>query len=235
MGLRHGLGRAAAAAIAVLATTCSSPTKPGPVVVELAIHSVAPIAGPAAGGTEVTIRGAAFAAGAAVIDWRQRRNRCECARQRYGDGKDARQCRRRPSGRRRHAERPHSGPCWRIQVRAGSPEHRAGHQIDGCAGEAPEATAVVCGLRRNHSSHGCRRGCGDGAGAACLSMAAACGGAFTGTGPQVEWTAPAIGTLPSTCTVEVTVTDGPHVVVRSIVVRLHDSRRGSAEIWPCCS
>ena len=53
---------------------------------------------------------------------------------------------------------------------------------------------------------------------------AACGGVFTGTGPQVEWTAPALGPLPSTCTVEVIVTDGPHVVVRSIVVRLHDSR-----------
>jgi hypothetical protein len=51
----------------------------------------------------------------------------------------------------------------------------------------------------------------------------ACGGTFTGTGPQVEWTTPVIGTLPSTCTVEVTVTDGPHVLTRSIVVRLHDS------------
>ena len=51
----------------------------------------------------------------------------------------------------------------------------------------------------------------------------ACGGTFTGTGPQVEWTAPAIGTLPSICTIHVTVTDGPHVLTRSIAVRVHNS------------
>lgn len=51
----------------------------------------------------------------------------------------------------------------------------------------------------------------------------ACGGTFTGTGPQVEWTAPALGTLPSICTIQVTITDGPHVAVRSIAVRLHNS------------
>jgi hypothetical protein len=51
----------------------------------------------------------------------------------------------------------------------------------------------------------------------------ACGGTFNGTGPQVEWTAPAIGTLPSICTIHVTVTDGPHVLTRSIAVRLHNS------------
>ena len=51
----------------------------------------------------------------------------------------------------------------------------------------------------------------------------ACDGTFTGTGPQVDWTAPAGGTLPSTCTIEVTVTDGPHVLTRSVVIRLHNS------------
>ena len=50
-----------------------------------------------------------------------------------------------------------------------------------------------------------------------------CSGTFNGTGPQVEWTAPAIGTLPSMCTINVTVTDGPHVLTRSIAVRLHNS------------
>jgi hypothetical protein len=58
----------------------------------------------------------------------------------------------------------------------------------------------------------------------------ACGGTFIGTGPQVDWTAPIIGTLPSNCTVEVIVTDGPHVIVRSIVVRLHDSRHEIREM-----
>ena len=172
MRLRHGLGRAAAAAIAVLSTTCSSPTKPGPVVVELAIHSVAPIAGPAAGGTEVTIRGAGFAAGAAIMIGGSAATDVSVRGSDTVTAKTPLSTSRRPSGCRRHAERPHSGPFWRIQVRAGTPQHRADHQIDCCAGKAIfEATAVVCGLRRNHSSDGCRRGCGDGAGAACLSMA----------------------------------------------------------------
>ena len=50
-----------------------------------------------------------------------------------------------------------------------------------------------------------------------------CSGTFSGTGPQVDWTAPAGGTLPSTCNIQVTVTDGPHVLTRSIAVRLHNS------------
>ena len=50
-----------------------------------------------------------------------------------------------------------------------------------------------------------------------------CSGTFSGTGPQVDWTAPAGGTLPSTCTIQVTVTDGPHVLTTSITVRLHNS------------
>lgn len=51
----------------------------------------------------------------------------------------------------------------------------------------------------------------------------ACDGTFNGTGPQVEWTAPALGSLPSTCTIEVTVLDGPHALTRSIPIRLHNS------------
>jgi hypothetical protein len=50
-----------------------------------------------------------------------------------------------------------------------------------------------------------------------------CSGTFIGTGPQVEWTAPAMGTLPSMCTISVTITDGPHVATRSIPLRLHNS------------
>jgi hypothetical protein len=51
----------------------------------------------------------------------------------------------------------------------------------------------------------------------------ACGGTFTGTGPQVEWKAPASGALPTTCTIELIVSDGPGVVSSSIQVRLHNS------------
>jgi hypothetical protein len=50
-----------------------------------------------------------------------------------------------------------------------------------------------------------------------------CDGTIIGTGPQVEWRAPEGGSLPSTCTIQVTVTDGPHVLTRSISIRLHNS------------
>jgi len=52
---------------------------------------------------------------------------------------------------------------------------------------------------------------------------AACGGTFTGTGAQVEWKTPASGLLPTTCTIEVIVSDGPRVVTGSVAVRLHNS------------
>src|SRR5687768_18614690 len=60
------LSRTAVAALAVLTATCRTPTPPGPIVPELAIQSVSPGTGPVTGGTEVTIRGTAFAAGATV-------------------------------------------------------------------------------------------------------------------------------------------------------------------------
>ena len=44
------------AALAVLAATCTSPTKPGPVVVDLVIQSVSPGTGPAAGEPSPAIR-----------------------------------------------------------------------------------------------------------------------------------------------------------------------------------
>lgn len=52
---------------------------------------------------------------------------------------------------------------------------------------------------------------------------ASCGGAFTGTGSQVEWRTPATGTNATTCTVEVIVSDGPRVVTGNVSVRLHNS------------
>jgi len=51
----------------------------------------------------------------------------------------------------------------------------------------------------------------------------ACGGTFTGTGSQVEWRTPASGALPSTCSVELIVSDGLRVVSGSVPVRLHNS------------
>jgi hypothetical protein len=52
---------------------------------------------------------------------------------------------------------------------------------------------------------------------------AACGGTFTGTGRQVEWTTPAAGTIATTCVVELIVSDGPRVVSGTLPVRLHNS------------
>ena len=169
--LRHAPGWAATAVIAVLATRCGSPTKPGPVV-ELAISSVAPSAGPASGGTELTIRGAAFATGAAIsVGGRPATD----VAVRGADTIAARtpaSTDRRAGGRCRHAEWPHCRAYRRIQVRARRSEHRAGHQINRRAGQAPEATPDVCGLRRNHSNYARRRGRGVAGGAACISMAA---------------------------------------------------------------
>ncbi len=51
----------------------------------------------------------------------------------------------------------------------------------------------------------------------------ACDGSFTGTGPQVTWTAPSGGSLPSVCRLEVIVSDGPHVLTTSVSVRVHNS------------
>ncbi len=50
----------------------------------------------------------------------------------------------------------------------------------------------------------------------------ACGGTFSGTGAQVQWAAP-IGGPPSTCRVELVVSDGSRIATGSVVVRLHNS------------
>ncbi len=225
MRLRHGLGRAAAAAIAVLSTTCSSPTKPGPVVVELAIHSVAPIAGPAAGGTEVTIRGAGFAAGAAITiggsaatDVSVRGSDTVTAKTPLSTVAGPVDVAVTLNGRtqvlsggfRYEPAPPNTAPVIRSIAAQG---RRFLRQPPSYAdyGETIQVTVVVEDAETAPAQLVYR-------------WLAACGGVFTGTGPQVEWTAPALGPLPSRCTVEVIVTDGPHVVVRSIEVRLHDSR-----------
>jgi len=62
---RKVFGAVVSAALAVVSSTCGSPTNPGPVA-EFGVQSVTPGTGPAAGGTELTIRGSGFAAGAAV-------------------------------------------------------------------------------------------------------------------------------------------------------------------------
>jgi hypothetical protein len=230
MRLRQRVGQAASAVIAVLATTCSSPVKPGPVVVELAIHSVAPIAGPATGGTEVTIRGAGFASGAAITIGGQPATDVSVRGSDTVTAKTPVSTIAGPvdvsitlngrtqvlaGGFRYEPTAPNAAPVIRSMAAQGRRLRQPPLFAD--YGETIQVTVVVEDAETAPAQLVYR-------------WLASCGGTFIGTGPQVEWTAPIVGTLPSTCTVEVTVTDGPHVIVRSIVVRLHDSRHEMREL-----
>lgn len=220
--MRHALDRAAAAAIAVLATTCSSPAKPGPVAVELAIHSVAPTAGPAAGGTEVTIRGTGFAAGAAITiggraatDVTVRGSDMVTAKTPVSAVAGPVDVAVTLNGRtqvlaggfRYDPTAPNIAPVIQSITAQGRRPRQPASYAD--YGETIQITLVVTDAESAATQLGYQW--------------RPCDGTIAGTGPQVEWTAPAIGSLPSTCTIEVTVTDGPHVLTRSIVVRLHNS------------
>ena len=219
---RLALGLTAIAVVSVLTATCSSPTKPGPVA-DLAIHSVTPSAGPAAGGTEVTIRGANFAAGATItIGGRAATD----VNVRSGDMVTA----KTPSstvagpvdivvslsgrtsslvgGFRYEPTAPNTSPVITSIAAQGKRVRQPPSFAD--YGETITVSVVVQDAESSAAQLSYQwQSCG--------------GGIFNGTGPQVEWTAPAIGTLPSTCTIQVTVTDGPHAVTTSIVVRVHNS------------
>lgn len=210
------------AALAALMATCSPPTKPGPIIVELAIQSVSPAAGPATGGTELTIRGAGFAAGTALTI----------------GGRAATDVIVR-SADTVTAKTPASataGPADIVVALNGRTQTLSGgFRYDPIASNtAPVITSITAQGRRLRQP----AAFADYGETIQLTLAIqdaetpaaqlayqwrACDGTFAGTGPQVDWTAPAIGSLPSNCTIDVTVTDGPHVLTRSIVVRLHNS------------
>ena len=220
--LRHTPGWAAAAVIAVLAARCDSPTKPGPVA-DLAITSVAPSTGPASGGTELTIRGAAFATGATIsVGGRP-------ATEVTVRGADTIAARTPSSpiagpvdvvvtlngrtavltgGFRYEPLGPNTAPVIRSIAAQGRRLRQPAAFAD--YGETIQVTVVVEDAESTATQ-------------LAYQWQQTCSGTFTGTGPQVEWTAPAMGTLPSVCTIQVTITDGPHVVTRSIAVRLHNS------------
>ena len=217
--MRRPLGCAVAAAVVAL-INCS-PTNPAPVV-ELAITSVTPNAGPAAGGTEVTIRGAGFAAGAtiaiggrAAAEVNVRGSDVVAARTPAStiagpvdvavtvNGRTA----VLDAGFRYEPTAPNTAPIIRSIAAQGRRLRQPATYAD--YGETIQVSVVVEDVEM--------------APAQLAYQWQACDGTFSGTGPQVDWTAPAGGTLPSTCTIQVTVTDGPHVVTRSIVVRLHNS------------
>lgn len=220
--LRHAVARIVTAALAVAATTCSSPTKPGPIVVELVIQSVSPSAGPATGGTEVTIRGAGFAAGAAVTiggrpatDVSVRSSDMITAKTPASsvaatvevvvtlNGRTSTLA----TGFRYDPTAPNTAPVITSLTAQGRRPRQPATFAD--YGETIQLTLVVQDAESSPAQ--------------LVYQWRACDGTITGSGPQVDWTAPAVGSLPSTCTIDVTVTDGPHVLTRSIVVRLHNS------------
>jgi hypothetical protein len=212
-----------AAAAVVLTATCSSPTRPGLVVVDqLAIHSVTPATGSASGGTEVTIRGTGFATGATVTI----------------GGRAATDVNVRSSDMVT-AKTPDSAVSGQVDIVVSSGGRTTtlsgGFRYDPIApNTSPRITSIAAQGRRLRQP----AAFADYGETITVTLAVqdaestpaqltyqwqACGGSFNGTGPQVEWTAPAVGTLPSRCTLQVTVTDGPHVVATSIEVRLHNS------------
>jgi hypothetical protein len=220
--LRHAFGLAATVAVAVLSASCDSPTNPGPVV-NLEISSVAPSAGPASGGTELTIRGAAFATGATIsvggrpaTDVTVRGADTIAARTPASttagpvdvvvtlNGRTA----VLTGGFRYEPLGPNTSPVIRSIAAQGRRLRQPAAFAD--YGETIQVTVVAEDAESTATQ-------------LVFQWQQTCSGTFTGTGPQVEWTAPAMGTLPSTCTIQVTITDGPHVVTRSIAVRLHNS------------
>jgi IPT/TIG domain len=218
---RHALSRIALAALAVLAATCSSPNKPGPVVVELVIQSVSPGTGPATGGTELTIRGAGFAAGTAVtiggraaMDVTVRGTDTITVKTPAStiagavdvvvllNGKTG-----TLAGGFRYEVTTNNAPIIRSIVAQGTRLRQPANFAD--YGETIRLTAIVEDAQ---------------AAPALLRYEwQPCEGAVVGTGPQVEWKAPTGGSLPSICTINLTVSDGPRVVIGSLPVRLHDS------------
>ncbi len=210
-------------ALAVLATTCSSPNKPGPVV-ELAIHSVTPSAGPAAGGTEITIRGVAFAAGASVViggraatDATVRGSDVITARTPASSASGVVDVAVTLNGRtstlaggfRYETIAPNTAPTIRSVTAQGTRANQPPLFAD--YGEIIRLSAVVEDLETPVAQ--------------LRYEWKPCGGTVTGSGPQVDWRVPAGGTVPPLCSIELIVIDGPHQAVTSVVVRLHDSIR----------
>jgi hypothetical protein len=219
--MRTALSRITVAVTAVLAATCT-PTKPEPIVPEFAIQSVSPTAGPATGGTELTIRGTGFATGTVVTI----------------GGRAATDVTVRASDTitAKAPASPTAGPTDVVVTLAGRTQTLSGgFRYDPTApNTAPVITSIAAQGRRPRQPAAFADygetiqvtlviSDAETAPGQLTYQWRACDGTFSGTGPQVDWTAPAIGSLPSTCTIDVTVTDGPHVLTRSIVVRLHNS------------
>jgi hypothetical protein len=218
---RDALGACGSAALALVFSACGTPTSPKPPTVELAVQSISPTTGPAAGGTDVTIRGVGFATGTSVTI----------------GGRAATEVTVRGSDMIT-AKTPASSIAGAVDIavllngRTGT--LAGGFRYEVSTNTPPTIKSIVAQGKRlrqpsNFGDFGETLTVTATVEDAQTTPAAltyqwhACGGTFTGTGSQVEWKTPASGALPSTCTVEVIVSDGPRVVTGSVGVRLHNS------------
>lgn len=213
-------GRFTLAALGVALATCSSPTTPAPVV-NVLVQSISPNTGSAAGGTDVTIRGSGFAAGASVTiggvpatDVNVRASDMITAKTPASavagtvdivatvNGKTS-----TLAGGFRYEVVSNTPPVIKSITAQGTRLRQPPLFAD--FGETIRVAAVVEDLtspaaQLKYEWH-------------------ACGGTFTGTGAQVDWTTPSSGTIATTCTIELIVSDGPRVATGTLGVRLHDS------------
>ena len=223
--IRTSLSPAALAILALVSSTCSSPAKPGPIVAELTVSSVTPGTGPAAGGTEVTIRGAGFGAGTTVTiggraatDVNVRGSDMITAKTPASTVAGAVYLAVSLNGRTgtltggfRYEVTTNTPPTIKSIVAQGKRPRQPANFGD--YGETLTLTAVVEDAQANPATLNYQW--------------QPCGGTIAGTGAQVEWTTPATGTIATTCTIQLIVGDGPRIVTGTLSVRLHNS---SAEV-----
>lgn len=220
--LRHSLARFVSVTLAVLGATCSSPTKPGPVVVDLAIQTVTPNAGPATGGTELTIRGAGFAAGTVVMvggraatDVTVRAADTITAKTPASSTTGAVEIAVTLNGRTvtlpngfRYEVVANTAPSIKSIAAQGTRPRQPPNFAD--YGETIQITAVVEDAQTAPAQLK-------------YEWVSGCGGTFSGSGAQVTWRAPVSLGLPQNCTIELIVSDAPRIATGTVVVRLHNS------------
>ena len=216
--------RYATAALAVISTTCGTPTTPGAVVEGPTIQSISPPEGSVLGGTEVTLRGVRFANGATIAfggrqatDVRVQGTDVIIARTPAGASAGAVDVSVTVDGRtgtlaggfRYEPVAPNVAPTIRSITAQGKRPRQPANFAD--FGEAIQITAVVEDSETAPAD-------------LAYVWQSACGGTFVGSGPQVEWQTPTnLPPLPALCTINLTVADGPHDVRGGVAVRLHDS------------
>ena len=188
---------------------------------DLVVQSVSPSSGPATGGTELTIRGTGFGAGAAVTvggraatdiavrgaDTITAKTPVSPVAGNVDIGVTVNGRTSTLAGAFRYEVTTNTAPTVKSVVAQGRRVRQPANFAD--YGETITVTAVVEDAQTPLAQ--------------LRYEWVACGGTFSGTGLQVQWTAPASGGLPSTCTVELIVSDGSRVGTGSVAVRLHNS------------